>query len=105
MMAKRGLKDASSSCIRYNARNTFIEVYLSQIGNYEYSTQIIYSRELILLSANLALWNGPNPGNREVYGDGDDAGDPKNLAVVFAIVAEYDRKNDTAKIARGTYDA
>lgn len=68
-------------------------------------TQVIYSGELILLSANLALWNGPNPGNREVDGDGDDAGNPKNLAIVLAIVAEYDCKNDAAKIARRTHDA
>lgn len=42
-------------------RNAFIEVYLSKIKNSAYSTQVIYSGELILLSANLALWNGPNP--------------------------------------------
>lgn len=86
-------------------RNAFIEVYISKIKNSAYSTQVIYSGELILLSANLALWNGPNPGNREVYGDGDDAGNPKNLAIVLAIVAEYDCKNDAAKIARGAHDA
>lgn len=68
-------------------------------------TQVIYTKEISLLSANLTLWNGPNPGNGEVNGDGDCTDDPKNLTVVFAVVAEYDRKNDAPKVARGTYDA
>lgn len=67
--------------------------------------QVIYTKERNLLSANLALWNGPNPGNEEVNDDGDRAGDPENFTVVFAIVAEYDRKDDASKVARGTYDA
>lgn len=64
--------------------------------------QVIYTKEISLLPANLALWNGPNPGNGEVNGDGDSAGDPKNLTIVFAIVAKDYRKNDAPKVARGT---
>lgn len=53
------------------------------------------------MPSNLALGNGPDPTERQVDGDGDDADDPERLAVVLAQHAEDDGEDDAAEVARG----
>ena len=58
-----------------------------------------------LMPTNLALWNGPNPAERQVDHDGNDADDPDGLFIIGAHVAEDDGEDDAAEVAdaaRGT---
>ena len=54
----------------------------------------------LLVPSDLALGDGPDPAEREVDDDGNDADDPKHLAVVLAVVAEDDGEDDAAKVTR-----
>lgn len=54
------------------------------------------------MAPNLPLRDGPDPAEPQVDGDGDDANDPKHLAVVLAVVAEDDGEDNTAEVSRGT---
>lgn len=53
------------------------------------------------MSPNLPLGNRPDPAERQIDRDGNDADDPEHLAVVLAVVAEDDGEDDAAKVSRG----
>lgn len=61
------------------------------------------------MPTNLTLGNRPDPTERQIDGDGDDADDPERLGVVLTQNAEDDGKDDTAEVAGGAghagYDA
>ncbi len=54
------------------------------------------------MAPNLPLRDGPDPAEPQVDRDGNDANDPKHLAVVLAVVAEDDGEDNTAEVSRGT---
>ena len=57
------------------------------------------------MPANLDFGNRSNPAEGEVDGDGDDAHDPEDLAVIFTVVAENNGEDDATQVARCTRDA
>ena len=52
------------------------------------------------MPTNLALWNGPDPAQRQIDRNGNDTDDPNRLLVILALVPENDREDDAAEIAR-----
>lgn len=59
-------------------------------------------RSQILMPPNLPLRNRPDPAQCQVDRNGNDADDPKHLAIVLAVVTEDDGEDNAAEVACGT---
>lgn len=64
---------------------------------YEYAFPVPIPRTL--MPAHLSLRDRPNPAQRQVDHDGDDADDPDGLFVILALVPEDDGEDDAAQVA------
>lgn len=58
-----------------------------------------------LATTNLALWNRPDPNKQQIERDDYYAHEPEDAIIVRAVVAEYNSKDDAAKVACGANEA
>ncbi len=52
------------------------------------------------MPTNLPLGNRPDPAQRQIDRNGNDANDPNRLLIILALVPEYDGEDDAAQVAR-----
>ncbi len=54
---------------------------------------------------NLAFWNGSDEAHGHTDGDVHNADDPKHLAVLSAVVSEYNGEDDASEVSRRAGEA
>ena len=52
----------------------------------------------------MALMNGTNPADGEIYNNRNDTYDPDTVGVVRAVVAEDNSEDDTAQVTEPSHD-